>query len=165
MSRLRGILLIALLIGVGFAVNQLVFQAFEPGGGHSTHRRTPTVSVSSTPLCTVTEVVMSNVSVSNYFVGSYVLSPLTPFVKTLIVRRPSIVSMSVSGENVSSIRVFIAIENRGSLTIESPQLYEENDYSVQYEALVPPGLVSIVVMNVYDEPIRVHIVIEVKNSG
>jgi len=165
LSRLKGLILILMLMAIGIALNQILFSSFASHSTHELHKHSPTNATISIPRCTVTSITLSNVTINNFFFGNYVLNPLTPFVKTFVVERPSLVIVNVSGENVSVIKVFVAVENRGSLTIESPQLYKEVGHIAVYEALIPPGMVSVVMLNTLEEPVHIQISIVLRNVG
>ncbi len=160
MDRVRGLLIIGVLILIGFLVNHFVFQT---GFSEKPKHSTTTISM-ETPQLVVTRVKLGNVSVVNYFAGIVTLNPLTPFVKPLVLNEPRRVVIVVRGANASSIRIFIAIESGGSVSIESPQLYRVSGSDLVFSSMLPPGLVSVIVLNASSHPLTLGLEIRVEEA-
>ncbi len=158
-DRIRGLILICVLVAIGLILNHFLFPS------HSTSQNTHKIHINitvSSPRCIVTKVLVDNVSIPSFFVNSITLNPYTPFIKSFLALRPSQIVVKLLGVNASEIKVFIALENNGNLSILSPEIYREESSYIVYEAIVPPGLVSVVVMNVLEKPLSVGIEVYVQ---
>ncbi len=161
MDRIKGLLIIGVLILAGFLLNHFMFSFGSASHGTHTTEHSPTVT---RPTCVLKEVSVRNITISNYYYGVVTLKPLTPFVKVLVLQLPSTVSIVLRGGNTSRLLVYLAIESGSNVTIVSPQLYRSASGSTAYYSLLPPGVASVIVLNPFSKPITVGIEISVEGG-
>jgi len=138
---LKGILLIAALVGIGIAMQHIIF-----AGPSSTTVSTTLTHVHAVPRCTRIIEEVGNVSVPQSLHEELEIDPGSVFAKTIVAPRSGLLSISIEGAS-THIRVFVVIENGDQITVVQPRTSISEGNRIEYLVYVPRGISTVVLLN------------------
>ena len=148
------ILLIAVLIGIGVAIDRILI-------GTTVY----TTTLYKTSLLTIKEIELKNESFlmkSKFESMNISLEPRTLYIKPFIFSDNGILNIHITYLSRAKLRIYIAIETNSSLSIVSPQPIKKNNKEILLSLPISRGLGAIVIVNDGPSDAVFNLVIEIK---